>query len=124
MSEQPKPMVYAALGGAAAGVLVGLLGRTKFLAPAEGETQNEAVARLLTRSGSAAILAGIGVAVYSEKADWRPVALGAIGAGTLLFVSGVTMSREPSVPALPAQAGAGPTKPIQANVLSSSPTQG
>jgi len=121
MDSQSKPLVYAALGGTAAGVLVGLLGRTSLLSPTPRESPNEAVARLLTRSGGFVLLGGIGLAVYAEQEDWRPVALGAIGAGTLLFVSGLTMSKEPYYPSLPPQVGTAPSAPIPAKVISETP---
>lgn len=100
----------AILGGCSAGVAVGLVARyTPALAVSQGETERGATGRLLTRSGAAIMIASLGAYLLrfssplgvGPSPSWEPVCLGAIGAGSLLLVSGVTMSDEKLNPAFP-----------------------
>jgi len=105
MNKDAKILLYAALGGVTVSVIAGVAARkTTWLAVSSGEDESEAVARLLTRSGSAALLAGIGL-TYFASPEWKPIAIGAVGAGAMLAVSGATMSKTSEPLSLPPQIG-------------------
>jgi len=106
MTITQETIGLAILGGCAAGVAVGLAARyTPAFAVSQGETERDATGRLLARSGAA--IAGVGIVVYvlGPSKSWGPVCLGALGAGSLLFVSGMTMSNEKLNLTLPKQKG-------------------